>query len=84
MVKESSPLKSLIIVWFTIAIVLCKCRNMVSEDVGSVLFFYDSLKIDARESQRGLDTNKLFLFHLANMSVLVLNGMQKTDGQKIP
>lgn len=35
---------------------------MILEDVGSVLFFYDSLKTDDREGQPEMDTNKLFIF----------------------
>lgn len=62
MVKEASSIKSLIIVWLTIVIVLYKYRNMILEDVGSVLFFYDSLNTNDRESQPEMDTNKLFLF----------------------
>lgn len=62
MVKEASSIKSLIIVWLTIVIVLYKYRNMILEDVGSVLFFYDSLSTNDRESQPEMDTNKLFLF----------------------
>lgn len=62
MVKEASSIKSLIIVWLIIVIVLYKYRNMILEDVGSVLFFYDSLKTDDRESQPEMDRNKLYLF----------------------
>lgn len=62
MVKEASSIKSLIIVWLTIVIVLYKYRNMILEDVGSVLFLYDSLNTNDRESQPEMDTNKLFLF----------------------
>lgn len=62
MVKEASSIKSLIIAWLTIVIVLYKYRNMILEDVGSVLFFYDSLNTNDRESQPEMDTNKLFLF----------------------
>lgn len=35
---------------------------MILEDVGSVLFLYDSLNTNDRESQPEMDTNKLFLF----------------------
>lgn len=62
MVKEASSIKSLITVWLTIVIVLYKYRNMILEDVGSVLSFYDFLKTDDREGQPEMDTNKLFLF----------------------
>ena len=62
MVKEASSIKSLITVWLTIVTVLYNYRNMILEDVGSVLFFYDSLKTDDREGQPEMDTNKLFIF----------------------
>ena len=42
--------------------VLYKYRNMILEDVGSVVFFYDSLKTDDRESQPEMDRNELYLF----------------------
>lgn len=58
MVKEASSIKS----WLIIVIVLYKYRNVILEDVGSVLFFYDSLKTDDRESQPEMDRNKLYLF----------------------
>ena len=35
---------------------------MILEDVGSVVFFYDSLKTDDRESQPEMDRNELYLF----------------------
>ena len=83
MFGKDSYTKWLIIFWFKIIRVLYKCKIVVSEDLELVLFFYNSLKIDTRGSLHVVDPNKLFDFYLVNKPLLVLNSIQRTDGQRI-